>query len=67
MKLNVCAGCILALTLLMSNSYAQGQRDIAVRTDKQQLSDDTVWIYDDLNSALEEAKRSKRPLMVVFR
>jgi hypothetical protein len=67
MKRNGCAATILALTLMVAGSYGQGQRDIDVRTDKKQLSEDTSWIYDDLDSALEEAQRSKRPLMVVFR
>jgi hypothetical protein len=46
---------------------AQNERDIAVRNDKQQLADDDSWFYDDLDTALQAAAKTKRPLMVVFR
>jgi hypothetical protein len=58
---------VFVATLLATSAHAQNQRDIAVRNDKEQLSDDSSWIYDDLDSAFAEAARSKRPLMVVFR
>lgn len=45
---------------------AQNERDIAVRKDKQQIAD-TSWFYDDLDTAIEAANKSKRPLMIVFR
>lgn len=56
------------LVLLLSQfSAAQNKRDAAVRSDKKVLSKDTSWFYDDLETALRAAARSKRPLMVVFR
>jgi len=58
---------VFLVSLLAAVAYAQNQRDIAVRQDKQDLSGDTTWIYDDLDSAFEAAANSKRPLMVVFR
>ena len=61
------AGSLLALTLLITVAHAQNQRDIAVRNDKQELSSDSSWIYDDLDSAFVAAAKTKRPLMVVFR
>ena len=56
------------LTLLLAmTAHAQNERDTAVRVDKQQLAEDTSWFYDDLETALEAAAKSKRPLMIVFR
>ncbi len=46
---------------------AQSARDKAVRLDKQELSDDGLWFYDDFESAREAALRSKKPLLIVFR
>ena len=62
-----CATSLLALTLLCATSHAQNQRDIAVRQDKERLSDNSSWIYDDLGIAFDVAARTKRPLMIVFR
>ncbi|MCA9217747.1 MAG: hypothetical protein KDB27_31980 [Planctomycetales bacterium] len=56
-----------ALMLLVSAAHAQNQRDVAVRNDKSTLADDSSWFYDDLDSAIEDAARTKHPLMVVFR
>ena len=65
--MKTCATGILVLTFLAAVAHAQNKRDLAVRKDKQDLSNDTSWIYDDLGSAFAEAARSKRPMMVVFR
>ncbi len=46
---------------------AQSERDKAVRLDKQELSEDDFWIYDNFKHAREEALRSKKPLLIVFR
>lgn len=62
-----CFVSLFVLSVLAAALNAQNQRDIAVRKDKQELADDSSWIYDDLDSAFAEAARSKRPLMVVFR
>ena len=53
--------------LMVTTSFAQNQRDIAVRQDKQALADDESWFYDDLDAAIEAAAKTKRPIMVVFR
>lgn len=58
---------IFLLALLPLTAHAQNKRDVAVRTDKQALSGDETWIYDDLDAAIAEASKSGRPLMVVFR
>ncbi len=67
MKRNGWPAVLFTLTLLASGILAQNKRDIAVRNDKTKLADDQSWIYDDLDTALEEAASSKRPLMIVFR
>ncbi len=55
------------LLLIAATTHAQNARDIAVRKDKQQLSSDDSWFYDDLDTALDAAAKTKRPLMIVFR
>ena len=67
MKMKYLATCVCLLALLTTTAHAQSKRDIAVRTDKQALSANETWIYDDLNSAIAQAAKTKRPLMVVFR
>ena len=58
---------LIPLVLLVATAHAQNQRDIAVRQDKETLAEDDSWFYNELEPAIEEAARSKRPLMIVFR
>ncbi len=58
---------LLVSLLFAATAHAQNKRDIAVRNDKQQLSSDDSWFYDDLDTALDVAAKTKRPLMIVFR
>ena len=53
-------------SLFASTTQAQNKRDIAVRNDKEQVAE-TSWFYDDLETAIDAARKSKRPLMIVFR
>ena len=55
------------MLLLAVTAHAQNKRDTAVREDKQQLAEDASWFYDDLETALDAAAKTKQPLMVVFR
>lgn len=55
------------LGTLPLRAQAQSERDKAVRLDKQKLSEDDFWIYDNFERAREEAIRSKKPLLIVFR
>ena len=55
------------MLVLAATAHAQNQRDIAVREDKQRLADDESWFYDDLETALQAAAKTNRPLMIVFR
>jgi hypothetical protein len=38
-----------------------------VRADKERVEGDARWIYADLPRGIEEAKKSRKPLLVVFR
>ena len=59
---------LLSLSVLLATTaHAQNKRDIAVREDKQKLAEDESWFYDDLETAISAAAKTKRPLMVVFR
>jgi hypothetical protein len=55
------------MLLLAATAHAQNERDTAVRADKQQLAEDESWFYDDLQTALDAAAKTKQPLMIVFR
>lgn len=50
-----------------ASGQAKPTRDEKVRSDKNDVLDDGYWIYNDLPKALDTAKRSDKPLMVVFR
>jgi hypothetical protein len=42
-------------------------RETKVRADKENVEKAGAWIYDDLPRGVEEAKKSGKPLLVVFR
>ena len=42
-------------------------REAKVRADKERVEADAKWIYDDLPRGVDEAKKSGKPLLVVFR
>jgi len=42
-------------------------RETKVRQDKQNLAENDIWIYNDLDRGLAEAKRTGKPLFVVIR
>ena len=65
--MKTCLAILLASLLLTATAHAQNKRDIAVRNDKQQLSSNDSWFYDELDTALDVATKTKRPLMIVFR
>ena len=58
----------VCLSLLGGISSTQAaDRNQLVRNDQKDFSTRAKWIYNDLDGGIAEAKRSKRPLMVVFR
>ena len=42
-------------------------RNAMVLDDRQRVVDDGYWIYNNLEKGFEEAKRTGKPLLVVFR
>ena len=57
---------ILVLALAQSTAYAQ-TRDEKVRTDRDEIGEDSRWIYNDLPRGFAEAKQTGKPLLIVFR
>ena len=51
---------------LAAPAWAQ-TRDEKVRGDRQNIQSDGNWIYNDLAAGFDEAKKSGKPLLVVFR
>lgn len=59
---------ILLLTMLGCGGALNAQeREIKVRGDKKRVESDGYWIYNDLPRGSDEAKKSGKPLLVVFR
>ena len=58
---------LIGLLVLTATVQAQNKRDAKVKEDRQSVSQRRDWIYNDLAAGFREAKRTGRPLMVVFR
>ncbi len=60
---------VLLLALLCATGGAQEKktRDQKVRDDRQKVTSEGFWIYNDLPRAFEIAKESGKPLLVVLR
>ncbi len=62
------AAWLFLIAVTFSTNQAAGQtRDEKVLGDRENLKNDTAWYYDDLELALDEAKKTGKPLMVVLR
>ncbi len=61
--------CLLLVLLLPSLALAQPEksREQKVRDDRAKVVADGFWIYNDLPKAFAEARRTKKPLLVVLR
>ena len=68
----------LALTLLLSASafFCAGgalaaeekkDRDTLVRDDLSEMRDSDLWIYNDVEKGFELARKTSKPLLIVFR
>ncbi|MBM3967212.1 MAG: thioredoxin family protein [Planctomycetes bacterium] len=61
----------LSLALLVSMTAAladeKNRREQAVRNDQNVLSDDARWLYNDLDSGFDAAKKPNKPLLFVLR
>ncbi len=60
-----CLGLLSAVTLITSK--AAESRDEKVLIDKNNIESSGLWIYNNLNHAIFEAKRTQKPLLVTFR
>ena len=58
---------VLIVAAMSVVGTAQNKRDDAVRKDRETVEPAGKWIYHDLPRGLAEAKRSGRPVLVVFR
>lgn len=63
---------LLSLAFVLSATAAQAAekkitRDQMVRNDIAEVAQIDEWIYNDLGKAQAEAKRSGKPMMIVFR
>ena len=56
------------MILLCLSGLSEGQdRKTKVLTDRDTFAKNEVWIYNDLDEAFAESKKSTKPLLVVFR
>jgi hypothetical protein len=57
----------LLLACFAAEGLAANPREEKVRKDKADVEADDYWIYNDLPKGIAEAKKSGKPLLVVFR
>lgn len=58
---------LLLLAFALPAAAAPNERETKVRGDKRDVSALGSWIYNDLDAAVAEAKRSGKPILLVFR
>ena len=61
-----CAGLALG-SLFLSALTAAADRDTKVRDDVKTVKATGLWIYNDLPAGYAEARRTGKPLLIVFR
>src|SRR5262245_52365321 len=61
------AVCSLVFLVTLALAQERKTRDMLVRDDRSHVEGDGFWIYNDLPKALNIAKESGKPLLVVFR
>ena len=59
--------CALATATTLVAQDKKNEREAKVRGDKEHVTTGGAWIYDDLPRGIDEAKKSGKPLLVVFR
>ncbi len=64
-RMTICA--LLAGVLVNGATFAAEDRDAVVRRDRKELEESDIWVYNDLESGLERARKTGQPLAVVFR
>lgn len=58
---------VVLLLVLAAPAAAQSKREKKVRDDLKNVLGDGFWIYNDLPGGIAKAKRTGKPLLVVFR
>ncbi len=58
---------LLAITLSETSCAQNRDRNALVLNDRQRVVEDGYWIYNNLDKGFEEAKKSGKPLLIVFR
>jgi len=58
---------VLATSLLGLSTLSAQDRETKVRNDRKKVEDAGRWIYNDLTKGFEEAKKTGKPLLVIFR
>src|SRR5687767_15445976 len=55
------------LMLPALTALAAEDRATKVRNDKEQYANDDRWVYNDLAKGIDEARKTNKPILVVFR
>ena len=58
---------VLAASLALSASLPAQDRETKVRNDRKNVEEAGRWIYNDLPKGIAEAKKTGKPLLVIFR
>ena len=58
---------VLALSLVLTDSLRAQDRETKVRNDRKDVEEAGRWIYNDLPKGIAEAKKTGKPLLVIFR
>ena len=61
------AAVLLGLAMAPGLASAQQTREEKVRADRARIEADEFWIYNDLETGLEEARETGKPVLVTFR
>jgi hypothetical protein len=66
-RVSIVAAFALLLAAVALAQEKKEDREAKVRSDKERVEAAAKWIYDDLPRGVEDAKKSGKPLLVVFR
>src|SRR5262245_63943368 len=57
---------LLTVGLAVGSAYLQ-DRDTKVRNDRAAVGATGLWVYNDLSQGIAQARKSGKPLLVIFR
>ncbi|MBC7853612.1 MAG: PDZ domain-containing protein [Pirellulaceae bacterium] len=58
---------VFAFSLVLTDSLRAQDRETKVRNDRKNVEEEGRWIYNDLPKGIAEAKKTGKPLLVIFR